>query len=122
VLAIIYSGDEPDQLRGPQHSKAWVDELSKFKYPQETWNNLLFGLRIGEKTQAVVTTTPRPILIIKALVNDSRTAVTRGHTLENRDNLAPDFLNYILSRYEGTRLSLFQYKMSLKEGTIYNTK
>jgi len=104
VLAIIYSGDEPDQLRGPQHSKAWVDELAKFKYPQETWNNLLFGLRIGEKPQAVVTTTPRPIPIIKALVNDSRTAVTRGHTLENRDNLAPDFLNYILSRYEGTRL------------------
>ncbi|MFC1929741.1 DNA-packaging protein [Chloroflexota bacterium] len=104
VLAIIYSGDEPDQLRGPQHSKAWVDELAKFKYPQETWNNLMFGLRMGENPQAVVTTTPRPIPIIKALVNDSRTAVTRGHTLENRDNLAPDFLNYILSRYEGTRL------------------
>jgi len=104
VLAIIYSGDEPDQLRGPQHAKAWVDELSKFKYPQETWNNLMFGLRMGENPQAVVTTTPRPIPIIKALVNDFKTAVTRGHTLENRDNLAPDFLNYILSRYEGTRL------------------
>lgn len=104
VLAIIYSGDEPDQLRGPQHAKAWVDELSKFKYPQETWNNLLFGLRIGEKPQVVVTTTPRPIPIIKALVNDSRTAVTRGHTLENRAHLAPDFFNYILSKYEGTRL------------------
>ena len=104
VLAIIYSGDEPDQLRGPQHAKAWVDELSKFKYPQGTWNNLLFGLRIGEKPQVVVTTTPRPIPIIKALVNDSRTAVTRGHTLENRAHLAPDFFNYILSKYEGTRL------------------
>jgi len=104
VLAIIYSGDEPDQLRGPQHQKAWVDELSKFKYPQDTWDNLMFGLRMGESPQVVVTTTPRPIQIIKALVNDSRTAVTRGHTLENRDNLAPDFLNYILSRYEGTRL------------------
>lgn len=104
VLAIIYSGDEPDQLRGPQHSKAWVDELSKFKYPQETWNNLMFGLRMGESPQAVVTTTPRPIAIIKALIKDPRTAVTRGHTLENRANLAPDFLNYILSRYEGTRL------------------
>jgi phage terminase large subunit-like protein len=104
VLAIIYSGDEPDQLRGPQHSKAWVDELSKFKYPQDTWDNLMFGLRIGDKPQVVVTTTPRPIKTIKALVEDNRTAVTRGHTLENRDNLAPDFLRYILSRYEGTRL------------------
>lgn len=104
VLAIAYSGDEPEQLRGPQHMKAWVDELRKFKYPQDTWDNLMFGLRIGDKPQAVVTTTPRPIKIIKELIADSRTAVTRGHTLENKDNLAPDFLKYILSKYEGTRL------------------
>ncbi len=112
VLAIIYSGDEPDQLRGPQHQKAWVDELAKFKYPQQAWDNLMFGLRIGDKPEAVVTTTPRPIKVIKDLVKDERTekhptgrvAVTRGHTLENRDNLAPDFLKYILGRYEHTRL------------------
>jgi len=112
VLAIIYSGDEPDQLRGPQHQKAWVDELSKFKYPQDTWDNLMFGLRIGTQPQAVVTTTPRPIKIIKDLLADERTernpngrvAVTRGHTLENKDNLAPPFLKYILRKYEGTRL------------------
>jgi len=112
VLAIIYSGDEPDQLRGPQHMKSWVDELSKFKYPQEAWDNLMFGLRIGDKPQAVVTTTPRPIKVIKDLVKDARTgenpngrvAVTRGHTLENRDYLAPDFLKYIMEKYEGTRL------------------
>jgi len=76
----------------------------KFKYPRETWDNLMLGLRIGNKPQAVVATTPRPIPIIKQLVRDSRTAVTRGHTLENRANLAPDFLEYILDRYEGTRL------------------
>lgn len=104
ALAIIYSGDEPDQLRGPQHQKAWIDELAKFKYPQDTWDNLMFGLRIGEKPQAVVTTTPRPIKAIKELIQDDRTAVTRGHTLENRYNLAPDFLKYILRKYEGTRL------------------
>jgi len=112
VLGIIYSGDEPDQLRGPQHQKAWVDELAKFKYPQEAWDNLMFGLRTGDRPQAVVTTTPRPIKAIKELVQDERTgtnpagrvAVTRGHTLENRDNLAPDFLQYIMRKYQGTRL------------------
>ena len=104
VLAIIYSGDEPDQLRGPQHMKAWLDELAKFKYPQESWDNLMFGLRIGDKPQGVVTTTPRPIKVIKDLMADKRTAVTRGHTLDNKANLAPDFLNYILRKYEGTRL------------------
>ena len=104
VLAIIYSGEEPDELRGPQNQKAWVDELSKFKYPKDTWDNLMFGLRVGSKPQAIVTTTPRPIKLIKELVADERTAVTLGHTLENKDNLAPDFLNYVLRKYEGTRL------------------
>lgn len=104
VLAIIYSGDEPDQLRGPQHQKAWVDELSKFKYPRDTWDNLMFGLRVGDNPQAVVTTTPRPIKTIKDLIADNRTAITRGHTLENSANLAPDFLAYITRKYEGTRL------------------
>ena len=104
VLAIIYSGDEPEQLRGPQHQKAWVDELAKFKYPKDSWDNLMFGLRIGTKPQAVVTTTPKPIKVIKELLADERTATTRGHTLENKDNLAPDFLRYIMRKYEGTRL------------------
>jgi len=104
VVAVIYSGDEPDQLRGPQHTKGWVDELAKFKYPDDTWNNFIFGLRSGLHPQAVVTTTPRPIPIIKQLAKDARTVVTRAHTLDNRENLAPDFLKYVLSRYEGTRL------------------
>jgi phage terminase large subunit-like protein len=102
--AVIYSGDEPDQLRGPQHSKAWVDELAKFKYPQETWDNLMFGLRSGNKPQVIVTTTPRPIKIIKNIIADPRAVVTHGHTMDNRDNLAPEFLKYILNKYEGTTL------------------
>lgn len=104
VQAIVYSGDEPDQLRGPQHAKALVDELCKFKYPQDTWDNLMFGLRVGEKPQAVVTTTPRPIKTLKQIYNDPRTVKSEGHTLDNRNNLPPSFLKYILERYEGTRL------------------
>jgi len=104
VVGIIYSGDEPEQLRGPQHMKAWVDELAKFKYPNDAWSNLMFGLRIGDNPQSVVTTTPKPIKIIKELIADPTTAVTRGHTLENQDNLSPAFVKYILAKYEGTRL------------------
>lgn len=104
AVGIVYSGDEPGQLRGPQHMKAWVDELAKFKYPQESWDNLMFGLRIGDNPQAVVTSTPRPIKIIKDLVNDPKTAVTRGHTLENRNNLSPSFMRYVVNKYSGTRL------------------
>ena len=104
VVGIVYSGDEPDQLRGPQHAKAFVDELAKFKYPKETCDNLMFGLRVGGHPQAVVAHTPMPIKIIKDLLQDKRVAVTRGHTLENRANLAPEFLGYVLEKYEHTRL------------------
>jgi phage terminase large subunit-like protein len=102
--AVIYSGDEPDQLRGPQHAKAFVDELCKFKYPQDTWDNLIFGLRVGDKPQVVVATTPRPIPTLKQILADKRTVKSTGHTLENRANLPESFIKYVLDKYEGTRL------------------
>ena len=103
-ICVIYSGDEPDQLRGPQHMKAWVDELAKFKYPQETWDNLEFGLRKGDNPQVICTTTPRPIKIIKDLIADKRTVETRGNTLDNASNLNPLFMERMRSKYQGTRL------------------
>ena len=102
--ATIYSGDEPDQLRGPQHHRAWVDELAKFRYPQETWDMLEMGLRLGDSPQVVVTSTPRPIPIIKRLVADSQTVVTTGSTYENKENLSERFIQRVVERYEGTRL------------------
>lgn len=104
AVGIVYSGEEPDQLRGPQHHGGWLDELAKFKYPQETWDNLMFGLRLGDNPQVVVTTTPRPIPTIKTITADSSTAITRGHTLDNKANLPQSFLKYVLDKYEGTRL------------------
>lgn len=104
MIATVFSGDEPDQLRGPQHGSAWVDELAKFKYPQDSWDNLVMGLRLGDKPQAIVTTTPRPIPIIKSLMTDESTHITTGSTFENIGNLAPTFIREIVKRYEGTRL------------------
>ena len=103
-IATVYSGDEPDQLRGPQHASAWVDELAKFKYPQQTWDNLLFGLRIGEKPQICVTTTPRPIPLIKALINDSHAVDIKRSTYDNIDNLSPQYFDRVIKPLEGTRL------------------
>lgn len=104
MVATIFSGDEPDQLRGPQHGSAWVDELAKFKYPQETWDNLELGLRLGDTPQAVVTTTPRPIPIVKALVADPAVHVTTGSSYENTTNLSARFIERVIQKYEGTRL------------------
>jgi len=101
--AIAYSGDVPDRLRGPQHDAAWVDELAAFKYP-EAWDMLLMGLRLGSHPQAVITTTPRPIKIIKDLLKDPNTVISRGTSFDNKANLAPAFFDQIIKRYEGTRL------------------
>jgi len=103
-VGTIYSGDEPDQVRGPSHDIAWIDELAKFKYPQQVWDNLMFGLRNREDLRILVTTTPRPIPIIKELKDDPNTKDITGSTYENRDNLPQKYFDYVIRKYEGTRL------------------
>ena len=115
AYATLYSGDEPDQLRGPQHDAAIVDELAKYKYPQETWDNLEFGLRSGKHPQVAVATTPRPIPIIKALLNDPDVVASRGSSYENIHNLAPTFIKRVIRRYEGTRLGRQELHAELLE-------
>jgi phage terminase large subunit-like protein len=102
--AFLYNATEPDQLRGPQHDAAWVDELAKFQYAQETWDQLQFGLRLGEHPRQIVTTTPRPIPVIRKIVNDNTTHITRGRTYDNAANLAGNFLKQVEERYGNTRL------------------
>jgi hypothetical protein len=102
-VAVAYSADRPDRLRGPQHDAAWVDELAAWRFPR-AWDNLMFGLRLGEAPRVCVTTTPRPIRLIKDLLADAATAVARGSTYENRAHLAPTFFDRIVATYEGTRL------------------
>jgi phage terminase large subunit-like protein len=72
-----FSADEPERLRGPQHHRAWADELAAWRYP-EAWDQLMFGLRLGDHPQAVVTTTPKPTPLVKALVAAKTSFVTRG--------------------------------------------
>ncbi|MBU2527513.1 MAG: terminase family protein [Bacteroidetes bacterium] len=103
-VGTIYSGDEPDQVRGPSHDRAWIDELAKFKYPQDIWDNLMFGLREGEDMRVLITTTPRPIPIIKRLIEDPNTISVRGSTYENKDNLPKKYFDYVIAPYVGTRL------------------
>lgn len=103
AVATLYNATEPDQLRGPQHDLAWLDELAKWRYAQETWDMLQFGLRLGEPQQ-LITTTPRPIVLLRQIMADSKTVITRGSTYDNKANLAAAFLDQIKKKYEGTRL------------------
>ena len=101
--AFVFSGENPEKLRGPQHGFAWCDELAKWAYPKETWENLRLGLRHGERPRTLITTTPRAVPLIRALVADPSVKVTRGAT---RDNMfLPDvFVRAVTEDYGGTRL------------------
>lgn len=103
AIAYGYNGTEPDQLRGPEFDTAWVDEFAKYAKARETWDMLQFTMRQGTP-QVLVTTTPRPIPIIKEILADKTTVATRGATMDNAANLAPSFIEKIISRYSGTRL------------------
>ena len=102
--ALVFSSHEPDQLRGPQFDAAWCDELASWQYPNQTWDNLSFALRLGQHPRSVVTTTPKPIELIRSLPNRPGVHVTRGSTYDNKDNLPPAFMNGIIGQYDGTRL------------------
>lgn len=104
AIATTFSADEPDRLRGPQHHVGWCDELAAWRYAQEAWDMFQFGLRLGDAPQAIVTTTPRPTPLVRAIMSDPGTVMTRGSTYANRANLAKAFLDKIVKRFEGTRL------------------
>lgn len=103
VVAFIYTAEEPERLRGPQHGLAWGDEIAAWQY-SEAWDQLQFGLRIGKDPRVIATTTPKPTKLIKDLVADPTTYVTTGTTYDNVSNLANSFFSKIVRRYEGTRL------------------
>jgi predicted phage terminase large subunit-like protein len=105
-IATMFSSEEPDRLRGPQHGAAWCDELASWRNIAETWNMLQFGMRLGKSPRTLISTTPRPVKLLRELLarEGQDVAVTRGSTYDNRDNLAPSFFSQIVKAYEGTRL------------------
>lgn len=123
-MATLYSADEPARLRGPQHHKAWADEAAVWKYI-EAWDNLQFGLRLGDHPQCVVTTTPKRVKLLKDLLIDSSTIVTKGRTYDNIANLAQNFIKTIIKKYEGTavgRQELDAEMLEDAEGSLWKRK
>lgn len=100
AVSALFSAEEPDRLRGKQHMKLWCDELAAWREPG-AFDQAMLGLRLGDRPQAIVTTTPRPSKIIKALVNGKDTIVTRGSTFDNKPHLARAFFERITARYQG---------------------
>lgn len=125
AIAKCYSAEKPNRLRGPQHDRYWADEPAAWDNALDTWDNLQFGLRLGTNPRGVLTTTPKPVPIVRTILAQKRTdarpngtvAVTTGTTYENVDNLAPAFKDEILGRYEGTRLGRQELLGELLEDT-----
>lgn len=119
--ALGYNGTEPDQLRGPEFDTAWVDELAKYRYAGDLWDMLQFTMRQGDP-RVCVTTTPRPIPIIRKLLADPTTRVARGSTFDNSANLSQRFIERLRGEYEGTRLGrqeLFAEILDDVEGALW---
>jgi phage terminase large subunit-like protein len=104
AIAQTFSSEDPESLRGPQFAAAWADELAKWKNAEATWDMLQFGLRLGPRPRQVVTTTPRPVPLLRRLLDEAGTHVTRMSTRDNLGNLSPAFLSRVVGRYIGTRL------------------
>ena len=112
AISLIFTADEPERLRGKQHYKLWADEVASWRYP-EAWDQAMMGLRLGDNPQGIVTSTPKPTKLILDLINDKKNIVTSGTTYENKANLAPGFFDYVIKKYEGTRLGLQELEAKL---------
>lgn len=104
AVAYAFSAEDPESLRGPQFDCAWGDELAKWRHADAVFDMLQFGLRIGARPRQLMTTTPRPTALIKQLISDPATVVTRAATQDNAFFLSQAFLKNVMSRYAGTRL------------------
>ena len=109
--AFLYGANEPEALRGPQHSHAWCDEIGKWPNAHDrasaAWNNLLLGLRLGSDQRVVATTTPRAVPLVRRLIDSDGLAITRGKTIDNghlseryRRTMQAEFGRSLLARQE----------------------
>jgi predicted phage terminase large subunit-like protein len=119
----LFSATEPERLRGPQHHRAWGDEVAAWPDP-DAWNQMLFGLRLGADPRAIATTTPKPTPLIRKIVRTAGTMITSGRTFDNADNLPEGTLAYLREQYEGTRLGRQELNAELLEdvqGALWTT-
>lgn len=112
--ATLFSADEPERLRGPQHDHALCDEVAAWRRPA-AWDNLALGLRLGNAPKLCAMTTPRPTTLVKKIIAAASTTMTGGATYDNRLHLADDFIAEVTARYEGTRLGRQEIHAELLE-------
>jgi len=119
----LFSAEKPGQLRGPQFHLAWLDEFAKFRKALAVWDQIEFSTRLGTNPRIMISTTPRPIKILRKIINDKGTITTRSRTIENADNLSSVFMDRIIEKYKGTRMGRQELDAEILdevEGSIVN--
>ena len=125
AVGSVFSAEEPDRLRGPQHHFAWADEPAHYPLVTDVWDNLLLGLRLGQRPRICATTTPKPGTWMRAILADPTTVSVQVSTYANLGNLAPTFRDTVLARYEGTRKGrqeLYGELIEDIEGALWNAQ
>jgi hypothetical protein len=115
AIAICLSSEEPERARGLQFDRLWADELCAWSYPQRMWELALLGLRMGIRPQAVITTTPKPVAVLRRILDQPTTRLSRETTFANKLHLAPEFIDQITALYAGSRLGLQELMAEIVE-------
>jgi len=121
--AVFFSAEDPERLRGPQAYSMWADELCAWRNAQETWDMAQFGLRLGKHPVSFVTTTPKTTKLLRTLISDTKTTISKGSTYDNAANLADTFIDAVRKTYEGTRLGrqeLYAEVLDEASGALWN--
>jgi phage terminase large subunit-like protein len=122
AVAQLYAAESYENLRGPQFDAAWIDELAKFRTAEATWDQLMLSLRLGKSPKCIITTTPRPLPLLEALLQRSDVMVTRGSTFDNSENLAKEFINLMKDHYAKTHLAaqeLYGHILTDHQGALW---
>lgn len=123
--AKAFSAEKPKRLRGPQHHRAWADELAAWENLQMTWDMLMFGLRLGANPQVIITTTPQPLKLLLDVRARPTTVMTTGTMYDNIHNLAPGAVAELKRKYENTRLGrqeLLGHLLEEAEGALWKRR
>lgn len=123
AVALLYGAEYYEQLRGPQFDFAWIDEFAKFRHAEQLWHQLQLCLRLGENPRCLITTTPRPVPILRKLLESPDVSVTKGSTFENETNLAPAYIEQIKKQFLDTTLGaqeLYAEMLTEEAGALWN--
>jgi phage terminase large subunit-like protein len=101
-----HTPDDVERLRsGGNRCVVWAEELAAWRYLDDAWNHMRFGLRVGRRPHWIASTTPKPKALIKRLAagEERNVVVTTASTYDN-PHLEQHIRDQLEETYGGTQL------------------